>query len=844
MPERFGQYRVIEPLGSGAMGDVYKAADERMFGRAVALKVLSERLSSHPAARERFKREVEVASRLEHPNIVVIHDRGETAGRPWFVMEFLDGIDLSQAIRDADARALTQRLDLARQLCSAVGFAHRHGIVHRDIKPGNVMLVRRSGSEIAKLVDFGIVRLERSSLTRAATQPGTYMYMAPEQLRNDAVDTRSDLFSLGIVLYEMLTGRHPFDAPSEPLVAGRILTEDPLPPRVLDAKLPPALDSVLLRMLDKDPEQRPGTAEEVAEALVGLSGRLLSRSLITDPAAYASLDDLSRKMVENLVSWGRRKEAEGELEEALSAFRKAATLAPDSSRLARKVERLSHRLESERELRLLLARGGAALEAGKVQDARGLWRQAWILRPEDRGVRELESRLSGVGIEDGEDATRIAWVRERLDAAEATLERSDPDAVRETLAEVLERYPDEALARLLLERTAAVEVARVDYAAYRGALRAAEQDLDDGRFEAARMHCQRAAELWPDDDDWRTIDARVGARVEAEAATAMARAERLLQQADDVSGDGQAELTLLAQAREAARRAQACGAPDAWVGPLFEDADRLEADVQARLEARHREAEQRRERAERHADDAVARARAVLERAGALAPPGRFRDALAIALCEQAREELASVLHALPEHEEAGELAGRVDVALRRVHDEAEQRRQAEREGGECVGRARAAIDRARSAADHDPQAVIDALERLSRSAAELGPLIARDPDLEEARTAKAEIEELRRVLDRRRERQIRRRRAVEVALEEAVAQHREARLMASGDLHDLRLAEDRCRLAELSFARVLILDERHVGAREGREESATLREHIRSEILRQERERRQVGVR
>ena len=844
LPDRIGQYRLLEPLGSGAMGEVYKAADERMFGRPVALKVLSERLSNNAAARERFKREVEVASRLEHPNIVVIHDRGETSGRPWFVMEFLEGVDLAAAIRDGGARPLFRRIELAQQLAAAIGFAHRHGVIHRDVKPGNVMLVERSGTEIAKLVDFGIVRVERSSLTRAATQPGTYMYMAPEQLRNDAVDARSDLFSMGIVLYELFTGVHPFDAASEPLVAGRILTEEPAPPRVIDRKIPPALDSVLLKLLDKDPEQRPGSAEEVAAALAGLAGRLRSRSLATDPRAFATLDDLSRRLVENLVAWGRRKEAEGDLDEALGAFRKAASLAPEMPRLTRKIDRLRHRLESERELRALLARGGAALEAGNVADARGLWRQAWILRPEDRGVLELESRLSGVEFVDGEDAERGAWVRERLDAAERELECGSTGQARAILAEVLARHPDEALARLLDERSCAVAASGVDYGAYRGALRLAESELEAGRFERARLHCREAGSVWPEDDDWRTIDARVGARVEAEAAAAMARAERLLQQADGGSGDGSAEVALIRQARDAAARAQACGAPPQWVDPLFEDADRLEADLAARFEARTREASERTERARRHADEAVERARAVLERAGALAPPGRFRDDLAIALCEQARAELASVRNALPEHPEAGELAERVDAALRRVAAEAERREAIERDGRERLERAHAAIEAARAVHDDGGRADQDGIDRLASASVEIGSLIAREPDLEDARAALADIEELRRTLERRRDRQLRRRRAVEAALAEGQEQYREARLLASGDLRDLQLAEDRCRLAEQCFARVLVLDERHDGAREAREESSTLREHIRSEILRQERAGRRTAAR
>jgi len=250
LPPSIGRYRIVDRLGKGAMGVVYSAHDSLME-RSVAIKVMMTDLEDDPETSTRFYREARAAGQLVHPNIITIFDMGEDDGRPFIVMELVHGWTLNKYLERPEGTDIEKKIDLMLQICAGLHAAHTHGIFHRDVKPGN-LLVGQHGE--LKIVDFGIARLASSNMTASGLIVGTPDYMSPEQARGPDVDQRSDIFSAGAVFYLMLTGRKPFTAADPISVLAKVQTEAPLPIR--DTESPPALAKVVLKALAKDPADR------------------------------------------------------------------------------------------------------------------------------------------------------------------------------------------------------------------------------------------------------------------------------------------------------------------------------------------------------------------------------------------------------------------------------------------------------------------------------------------------------------------------------------------------------------------------------------------------------------
>jgi hypothetical protein len=258
-----GRYRVIAPLGEGGMATLWRAMDEQL-DREVAVKLLRPQFGNDPGFAARFKQEARSAGSLSHPNIVSVYDYGTDAetGGQFIVMQLIDGEDLAAILKKRGPLKTEDAVRIAIGVASALEAAHRRGIVHRDVKPGNILI-----DQDVKVTDFGIARaVSEASMTVTGTTLGSVHYFSPEQARGDEVTGKSDVYALGIVLYEMLTGHRPFEGDSAAGVALKRLTEDPLPPTV-HGPVPPALSAIVMRALERDPANRFPDAGAFAEAL-------------------------------------------------------------------------------------------------------------------------------------------------------------------------------------------------------------------------------------------------------------------------------------------------------------------------------------------------------------------------------------------------------------------------------------------------------------------------------------------------------------------------------------------------------------------------------------------------
>jgi serine/threonine-protein kinase len=501
--ERIGKYRILGEIGRGTMGEVYKAFDA-VLKRHVALKTLSGRVGPDDEALQRFQREAQAAALLNHPNIVTVHDFGEEQGLLYMAMEFLEGTDLRDAIDNDMLGDPGRQLDVMDGLLAALEYAHSRGIVHRDIKPANIF-IRRDNS--VKITDFGLAKVNTSEMTQEGIVLGTPNYMSPEQALGDAVDGRSDIFSAGAVLYELLTGHKPFEADSTPSVLYQVVHRDPPPMRRWASHVPAPLVAVCNQALAKDRDKRFGSASEMRAALAA-ARRARPAPALNPPPLPPSHSGRTRRAPPSSIP---------PVQPASTPNAMSATAPRPPGRRV-----------------LPWVAGGAVLALVVLLAVALPWR---------RGLGSGDGLADG-GAQVGE-LTR-ALVATQVQLAQRELDDKNWQAAETQARSALRLAPGQANAARILE-TARARLAELDTA-----IAAARDALGAGDTEAASGHLSRVLELNPRHPAATELSARLNAvfRTEADAAADAMRAARENAVAAGATGSGEFQAALTA-AREA-----------------------------------------------------------------------------------------------------------------------------------------------------------------------------------------------------------------------------------------------------------------------------------------------------
>ena len=495
---RIGRYEVQRRLSRGGMGTLYLAQDP-VLDRLVAVKLFLSDLDLEDA-RERFVREARSAAALNHPNIVTIYDYGEYASQPYIVMEYIQGETLADVIRRHTPMSTTTKLRWMIELCAAVGYAHTAGIIHRDIKPANLMV---DAYGRLKVLDFGIARMRGTLASNGTALIGTPGYMAPEQIRGGAIDHRSDLFSIGVVCYELLSYVEAFSGDTMHVITNRILQEDPRRLSEVYPGVEPELDRIVWQALQKDPDHRFQDTESLRNELEVVRRRVEMRepdTMVPSPAAAGSPPPRPG-------TGGSRRRLHDAPEE--SAVPAASTPAPPDRRRTDR-EALARRRAAQVEE--ALARARACLEAGDFDAARESCEQALTLDESHVDALELFHRIKTA--HDFEDARAL------LEQARGEIARRDLTAAGELLqrARVLDADNPELgpLERDLRIARVEQELHRKRSDAFHRALDAADDALARGDLEDALVHAREALELDPSSEQARALEEEALDRLEEE----------------------------------------------------------------------------------------------------------------------------------------------------------------------------------------------------------------------------------------------------------------------------------------------------------------------------------------
>jgi serine/threonine protein kinase len=424
--KKLAKYEVLGELGHGAMGVVYRAHDP-IINRPVALKTITTGVADDPAMLQRFYREAQSAGGLQHPNIVTIYDMGEAGALPYIAMELVEGENLDQVIARRSSLPLTLRLSYIMQACRALDYAHKRGIVHRDIKPGNVMV---SKDGIVKVVDFGIARVLETSRTMTGLLIGTFAYMSPEQYHGEHADERSDIWSFGVLAYELLAYQRPFTGPTPASLMHNICSEDPTPLSKVLPDCPKELETVVCKMLQKSPQQRYQSMEEVL--------------LDLDPVCKT----LQLQSIHELLEQSRQLFAQEKFAESRDLVREILQLESgnqEARSLLEKTNLALRRILNRPKAQQFVEKGQSLLGEGKLGEAKLAVENALQLDSNFTAAGQLQRVIQ-------KELDRVRMVGSMLESAKQHLAEGLPEEAENLLGKLLEADPSNAQAQDLLQQ--------------------------------------------------------------------------------------------------------------------------------------------------------------------------------------------------------------------------------------------------------------------------------------------------------------------------------------------------------------------------------------------------------
>ncbi len=480
LPAKIGKYEVLEVLGQGGMGTVYKGVDP-LIGRLVAIKVIVADYIDNPELLKRFYREAKAVGNLQHPNIVTVYDLGEENKNPYLVMQYLDGEPLNKIIAARRELSLLQKLGIIAKVCDALAYAHQRDIVHRDVKPGNVMLLKDGQ---VKLLDFGIARLGNSGHNQTETQKGQVMgtmsYIAPEVLNEEIADARSDVYSTGVMLFELLTYRLPFESTDLGSMIAKKMQGGP-PPSLAKyfENYPPELDEIVARALARDREERYNTAQDFAFDLE----RLIER--------------LKRDMVGHYVDRARACISSAELSKAkdiLSEILKIDTQHAAAKQLLYEVQQSLKKQQRAEQVRQLRQYAEEAVALKQFDDASKFVDQAIKLDHTDPDLLNLREQIQQV-------KQRTQQVKKLLHLAEVAQQTGELGVFQRAVSDALELDPEDPQARVLQASLIRLQAEKEKEARVQELLVAARREIAARQFEAAQEFIHKAEALDPHGND-------------------------------------------------------------------------------------------------------------------------------------------------------------------------------------------------------------------------------------------------------------------------------------------------------------------------------------------------------